>query len=342
MSRATVLWSLSAIAAAGGQAQTPRLLLQRADVSRCARSGTVDLYVQEITLGGQVFEAPTSTLRFVVDGEMASAPPLHVRAWSEMTGLLIVGVLVQRNLSMAEDLTTITSAIRRLFDSLPPSTRGALYSYDRNFHILVEYAVAARLSDEAGRLRASKEPEGALVTALESAIHAMSVLPPGRRVLVVISDGLDERPNPDRFFRAVGGQARAAGVPIAPIAFSPLDVRAPLVNLGEVAKQSFGGFRWARTADEIYTQAKNLATALPALKIVTFETHPDRCVAGRELQVARHRQVSNVLRLTPEGASEPASPRTQTPFALLAIAAGLTTAAVGLALRAIASNRRRR
>ena len=61
-------------------------------------------------------------------------------------------------------------------------------------------------------------------------------------------------------------------MPIHTIAYSPIDARGPLLNLGDLSKRSNGTFRWAEKAANLRTQLDTLADEVRKQYVVTFPT----------------------------------------------------------------------
>lgn len=118
--------------------------------------------------------------------------------------------------------------------------------------------------------------------------------PPARRLVVVVSDGLNAQMD-RKTFRALGDAAASSQVPIHSIAFSPADDRGPLVNLGEISKRSNGTFRWARNADELKAQIETLADELDKQYVLTFQLTVDT-LAGHTFELSCDDLRSNPLR----------------------------------------------
>jgi Inner membrane component of T3SS, cytoplasmic domain/von Willebrand factor type A domain len=118
--------------------------------------------------------------------------------------------------------------------------------------------------------------------------------PPPRRLIVVVSDGINAQMD-RKTFRALGDAAALSGVPIHAIAFSPTDDRGPLINLGEISKRSNGTFRWAKNADELKAQIETLATELDQQYVLTFALPFDK-VDGHRYELECEDLRSNRLR----------------------------------------------
>jgi hypothetical protein len=172
--------------------------------------------------------------------------------------------------------------------------------------------------------------------AIAAALTALAEPPgPRRRVLVVIGDGRDGALERDKV-RALAARARAAGVSISPIAYSrtqaldPED-REPFLGLGELAKQTGGTLRWARTADELAARAQDLADELRAEALLEVEV-PDRCELAHRVQLDRGGARSNALE----------APKAEGGLGAGALAGGAAVLLVVGAGVAVAVRRRRR
>jgi hypothetical protein len=129
--------------------------------------------------------------------------------------------------------------------------------------------------------------------ALSLALRSLG--PPGgaRRLVVVLSDGLNRSMKRD-VFRGLGNRARQLRVPIHPIGFSSIDERGPLLNLGEIAKRSGGTMRWARMSTDIRGEFLNLAREIAEQQVLTFPM-PSRCSAAHRVQITSGELTSQPL-----------------------------------------------
>jgi len=116
---------------------------------------------------------------------------------------------------------------------------------------------------------------------------------PARRLIVVVSDGLNSQMD-RKTFKTLGDNAARAHVPIHTIAFSPTDERGPLLNLGEISKRSNGTFRWAKTADDLRAQIETLTDELNKQYVLTYKIDA-RSLEGRTFQLQCEDLTSNPL-----------------------------------------------
>lgn len=149
-----------------------------------------------------------------------------------------------------------------------------------------------------------------------------------RRLLVVISDGLN-RDLGRIVFRGFADKAKAAGVPIHPIAYSPNDERQPLLNLGELAKRSYGTLRWAKKPADLREQFANLAREINKQLVLTFKM-PDSCKAGHSVQISHGVLRSNTLTVAKQ--TPKASPSSRPWLTVVLVGGGLLLSALMLLL----------
>ena len=103
---------------------------------------------------------------------------------------------------------------------------------------------------------------------------------------MIVGDGRDASNDRDRVTR-VGQRAAKDNVRIHSIAFSPKDVRRPLLLLGELSKRSLGTFRWVRGAktDSWAAAFQQLAAELNRQSVITAFPTADEDLSGRKLKI---------------------------------------------------------
>jgi hypothetical protein len=204
-----------------------------------------------------------------------------------------------------EPLEQVKDAMRELLEGLSPKVRVFVVEYggDVRAHppFVPARAAAATVDelapdDESGDLR--------LVDAVQAALRELARpraddAPPPRRLIALVSDGLNSQMD-KKTFRALGEAAARARVPIHSIAFSPTDERGPLINLGEISKRSNGTFRWARTADDLRQQIETLADELNKQYVLTFALALPS-LEGHTFQLTCGELTSNTLTYDKEG-----------------------------------------
>lgn len=109
---------------------------------------------------------------------------------------------------------------------------------------------------------------------------------PLRKLIVIIGDGRDASNDRDRVTR-VGQRAAKDNVRILSLAYSPKDVRRPLLLLGELSKRSFGTFRWVRGAKtDSWTAAfQQVGAEINKQNVITAFGAPDDDFSGRKVRI---------------------------------------------------------
>lgn len=284
----------------------PLLRLEGVDAKKCAESGTIRASFVELEMEGRWRPQAASAYRLVIDGKALGAPPLEPRAFSETDEPLAVGIVLQVNLAWQRDLPRVLDGVTKLLDGLPPRTKVWLYAYGDQVISLAAAATPARTKERLSDVRASDRARAASRQAIRSALDAVEGLP-GRSVVVVISDGLDDVPSRDEI-RALGNLARARRVPVLPVAYSPTDERGPFLDLAELARRSSGLFRWAENIDDLGPELVSVADALSSAWVIDYAM-PEPCEKSHEVQIIRDELRSEpVTILAQEGSPKPVWP----------------------------------
>jgi hypothetical protein len=268
----------------------------------------VQAHLRDVELEGTLRNQPGAAYRLVVDGKLVDAPPIKDVAFAQTDHPLRVALIVQANSDYRADIHTIKSGLIAFIGQLPERSRLTVVSYtwEVKRRIGLGDATAATQAVRGIAVGPREADEVALVEAVQTGVRGLAEGPPYRRLLVVVSDGLNRDPKRDTF-RALGDMAREARTPIFPVAYSPIDERGPLLNLGEIAKRSLGTLRWARTAADIEAQLRTLGVEVTATRVLTFDV-PTRCASAHTMQVTiqHQRLISNSVK-TPRSTETVAS-----------------------------------
>ena len=282
------------------QATKPRLRLERVDASRCGAEGLIDAYLVEIELEGQLRRFPASRYRLVVDGKLVGQPPQGSTTFARSGQALELAVVVAVTPSYEPHLPRIREGLRELMGSLGGAAHVTLIVYDWQARRLLARGTARRARQMVESIGVgSSEGDPALDEALVLALRGLGKRPAGarraagRRLMVLISDGINRNPKWD-VFRGLGSRARTLGVTIHPVAFSPIDERGPLLNLGELAKRTGGTLRWARRPVDLPQQLYNLGKEIGGQLVQTYRV-PGSCARRHRIQVTRGGLTSNVV-----------------------------------------------
>lgn len=143
-----------------------------------------------------------------------------------------------------------------------------------------------------GRLSADDvTPEVALVPAINEAIALAAKTKPKskdailRTAVVIVSDGDGIVKEQRADVTKAGLTAAKRGVRIHALGFSPTQARRPLLNLGELSKQSGGTFRWVQTPEGFATATRQLVDQLARQYVLTAMVAPEE-LEGQKLAVA--------------------------------------------------------
>src|SRR5262249_5141256 len=126
-----------------------------------------------------------------------------------------------------------------------------------------------------------------LLDAIDRALNVLKKDEAARKMIIVIGDGRDAAQDRERVTRA-GQRAAKEGVRIHSLAYSPVDMRRPLLALGELSKRSLGTFRWpgqgrkpiAETWNDSF---KQLTDEIDKQNVITYYASADDDVAGKKL-----------------------------------------------------------
>jgi hypothetical protein len=202
-----------------------------------------------------------------------------------------VVLVVETSSEYGNDLPAIKDALDQdLLQKLPAGTQVAVVGYG-------EAVTTSRLGSiknaQAKLASLQAEPTPGQASLLQAIDKALSLLKhvktdpegqPVRKLVIVVSDGRDKGEDRDRV-TSMGKRALKEGVRIDPIAYQGLaPSKGPLLNLGELAKQSNGNFRWAQAASAIGARVQNAELEIDHQYVLTWLVPPDE-VAGKKLSV---------------------------------------------------------
>lgn len=272
-----------------------RLVLDQAVVEPSLIPGLarLRLHVTAVDLNGAVIDLSGDKRFTVVVGGSPRRAPLLVGQADAAADPLAMVLVVENAADYQADLGTITGALADdLLGKLPATTQVSVLPYGERL------GTSARLSNikaaQAGlaSIEADADPGApALLDAVERALitlRKVRTTPPGqpvRKVIVVVSDGRDRTDDRERTTQ-IGRRAAQAGVRIHTLAYSPTDMRRPLLALGELSRQSHGTFRWVRTRGEqaMRDQVERLRAELTDQYVLTMLA-PAEDLAGKKVLV---------------------------------------------------------
>lgn len=270
------------------------------------------VYLSALAIGGQLLDLsdPKSIKLYIGQGEKKY--PYALGTYDATGGDTEIIVLVQVTADFSDSLGMIADAINTsLLGHLSDKTKIAIATFG-------DSASAPKL-DTAKQLRGKvslatdgSSGDPALSDAIDRALLVLKKLPAdSRKMIVVVGDGRDSAGDHDRV-TSIGERAAKEGVRIHSLAYSPADLRRPLLVLGEYSKRSLGTLRWPGqghkpTADTWSESFAQLAQEVDKQHVLTFFAPDEDDVAGKKLHivtVGRTEATSNEMKI-PEVAACP-------------------------------------
>ena len=293
--RAAVLAMLAVIAMLTPARAEERVVIDQVVVEPSTLGGQrLRIYVSALSLQGQVLDlAELGGVRVNVDGRKLESG-LAVGTFANTQTETAIVVITQISSDFSDVLPVINEALdSNLFDKVSEkTTQVALLGYGESI------APAKLGSMKTARARVTSivsdgsVGEPILLDSVERALVLLrkaTTKPEGkplRKMIVIIGDGRDASNDRDRVTR-VGQRAAAAGIRIHSLAYSPKDVRRPLLLLGELSKKSLGTFRWVRGAksDSWSAAFEQLTAEINRQSGITVFTAPDEDMSGKKIKV---------------------------------------------------------
>ncbi len=252
------------------------------------------IYVSALSLQGQVLDlVELGGVRVNVDGRKLDNGLAIGTFVGTQTDTAIV-VITQISSDFTDVLPVINDALdTTLFDKLSEkTTQVALLGYGESIASAKLGSMKNARARGASIVSDGSVGEPILLDSVERALGLLrkaTTKPEGkplRKMIVIIGDGRDASNDRDRVTR-VGQRAAAAGVRIHSLAYSPKDVRRPLLLLGELSKKSLGTFRWVRGAkSDSWTAAfEQLTGEINRQSVITAFTAPDEDMSGKKVKI---------------------------------------------------------
>lgn len=273
---------------------TYRAVVDRVDYEPSSLSGMrLRVFLSALTLGGQRLDlSDAKSVKAYLGGSELKVPYSlgFYEGTKEDTAIV---VLVQATLDYQEVLPLISDGLDRdLLGALPDHTQALVLPYGES----VATGKLSTLKNLRGKVSLATDnsvTDPALLDTLDRALILLKRAktdPEGRtlrKIVLVIGDGRDNAADRDRVTRT-GQRAAKEGVRIHSIAFSPGDVRRPMLAMGELSKQSLGTFRWVRTqtADSWRKVFEQVRDEIQKQYVVTYFTGAEQeDLAGKKLKV---------------------------------------------------------
>ncbi|HEU0036988.1 MAG TPA: FHA domain-containing protein [Kofleriaceae bacterium] len=246
-----------------------------------------------ISLQGQVADVDASALKVTVNKTELKAP-FAVGSYGATDADTAIVVVVQSSLDFADVLPVIMDSFdQAVLATASDRTQVAILTYGETIGAGKLGSVKTARGKISSVTTDNSTADPVLLDTLERALVLLKkakTKPEGRplrKIIVAIGDGRDLSNDRERVMR-VGDRAAKDGVRIDSFAFSPKDVRRPLLALGELSKRSLGTFRWIRgpRAESWMPAFQQLAGEISQQLVVTYFLGADQDVAGKKLVVA--------------------------------------------------------
>ncbi len=263
----------------------PGIELENAEIVGCPTRPHVRAYASDLRRNGVLQRFSATSYQIEINETRLSSPPTEHTSFANTKRDLEIVVVIQNDLSFRPDFPRINAALKVLFHRLPSRAHVTLITYGAKTITHLSGGTPTNAESATDQIRARGSQKRDLLVALRTAQAAFSHPPESRRILIALSDGVDPKWS-RAAFRNIGDQLRLAKVTLHPIAFSPIDERAPLLNLGELAKRTRGTFRWAKTASDLRSQFEYLADEIRDQMVLTFPA-PNTCDGTHQIRIAR-------------------------------------------------------
>jgi FHA domain/von Willebrand factor type A domain len=221
-------------------------------------------------------------------------------------------IVVEKAFEYADDLDNIKQAIdQEVLAKLPPHTQVAVVGYGDE---LVSGKLGAAKSAQSKLASITSEGSPGAPNLLGAVSKALTLLRrvktepeglPVRKIVLIVSDGRDRDDDASKV-TSLGKKAAKDGVRLHAVGYyTGTCCKAPLLNLGELSKQSLGTFRWAQKADGIRQRLQNALLEIDRQYVLTWLVPADE-VVGKKLTVTA--QVSASQAIESNEAKVPAAP----------------------------------
>jgi hypothetical protein len=285
---------LTGIARADDDATHPsyRVVVDRVDLEPASITGLrLRVYLSALSLQGQLLPLDANSIKLFL-GPTEKKAPFSLGTYDGTGGETAIVFVVEGTIEYTDALPMIADAIDHdLLGALNDHTQVALLTYGE----APGTGKLAAIKGLRGKVSLSGDSSAGDPALLDTIDRALLLLKraktapegkPLRKLIVVIGDGRDRSGDKDRVTRA-GQRAAKEGVRIHALAFSPADIRRPLLALGELSKKSFGTFRWVRAAtpDSWKAAIDQLRDEIEKQYVLTYFLDTADEAAGRKLHV---------------------------------------------------------
>jgi FHA domain/von Willebrand factor type A domain len=268
-----------------------RAVIDRAELEPASITGLrLRVYLSALAIGGQMLDlTDPKSIKLYVGGSEKKFP--YALGTYAATGSPIdMVVLVQITSDFTDALPMIADSMDRdLLAHLSDRVKVGIATFG-DAATVPKLAPAKQLRGKVSLASDGSTGDPSLSDAIDRALIVLKKTDPdARKMIVVIGDGRDSAADHDRVTRT-GERAAKDGVRIHTIAYSPADLRRPLLVLGELAKRSLGTLRWPgqgrKPTIDSWTEAfTQLAGEIDKQYVLTFFAPADEELAGKKLHI---------------------------------------------------------
>jgi len=294
----TALVAMSTIAFAEEENVKPsyRIVIDRIEHEPSSLTGSrLAVFVSALTLQGQqldITDTNNITIKTLVGASELKAP-FAIGNFAATKELVAMVVVVQATLEYQEVLPSILESLdSALLAHLDDKTLFAILPYGEAVGTGKLAPLKTARAKVAGVSQDGTAGDPALVETVERALILLKKAKtnpegqPLRKVILLIGDGRDRVGDRDRVTR-LGARAAKENVRIHSFAYSPSDLRRPLLLLGELSRKSLGTFRWLQIgkADSWATKFGQMLDEIQKQYVLTYFVSPDDDPGGKKLKV---------------------------------------------------------
>ena len=267
-------------------------VVDRVDLEPAAVTGMrLRVYLSPLALQGQRLDLEPKNFKLYL-GPSEMKAPFAMGIYDGTGGETAIVFVVEGTVDFQDALPLVADALdHEVLAALPDRTQVALLTYGE----APGTGKLQPIKNLRGKLSLTSDGSAGDPALLDTIDRALMLLKrakttpegkPLRKLIVVIGDGRDRSGDKERVTRA-GQRAAKEGVRIHTLAFSPGDVRRPLLALGELSKRSLGTLRWVRkdTADSWKAELDQLRDEINKQVVLTYFLDPGDDVSGRKLHV---------------------------------------------------------
>lgn len=276
---------------------TYRIVVDRVEHEPASIGGTrLQITMSALSLqGGQIpLDDPKATkLKTTINGSEIKAP-YSLGSFVNTKEALALVVIVQSTVEFTDVMPAIAETLDGTFLAAmeEQTTQVAILPYGDSIGTGKLGSVKSARTKAAALSNDGSTGDPALLETIERALSMLKrakTEPEGRplrKVIVVISDGRERSGERTRVTK-LGVRAAKEGVRIHSFGYAPTDVRRPLLNLGELSRQSFGTFRWLQRKESgSWAPAfEQLRDEINKQYVLTYYLGADEDPTGKKLKV---------------------------------------------------------